>query len=63
MDFEEILAVEKEVMDAYGFSKQQINFLLTKKPKFLAFHREDDTGLKVVETFLVDELNLPMSQL
>ena len=57
MDFEnDILPAERKLIEKYGFVKEEINFIIKRKPAFILFEKEgSNEGLLMLNKYLVEE--------
>ena len=59
LNFEkDILEAEEKLKTKYGFLKDEINFIIKKKPAFILFEKEGDhEGLKMLYRYFTEERN------
>ena len=57
MDFSnDILPAEQKLIKEYGFLKEEIDFVMKKKPTFILFEKLEKEGFLAVHSFFVKKL-------
>jgi len=62
----DVIAVEKNIMDDFGFSLQEVHYLIKNKPSILLYMDDYDlydSGLRVIKEVMVDQLGYKESQM
>jgi hypothetical protein len=63
-DFEkDILPAEERLINEFGFLKEEIDFVMKKKGKFILFEKQRDEGFLVVLDFFVKKLKFDIDVL
>lgn len=63
-DFDrDILKAEQRLINEFGFVKEEIDYVMKKKAKFILFEKDDSEGFLLVHNFFVKQLKFDIDVL